>query len=108
MLIEALILGGDEGALHEWRHIGDLDERPPLESELGEKAPVGREEFRRLSRLVVLKRVGGRTPPGATDHRPTGVAKAGASGAEEADGEEQDACETRILLAESSTEWKCG
>ena len=74
VLVEALVFGDDERVADERRDVGDLDERAPLEPELGDEAAVGGVELRRLVRLVVVERArpadsGRRGRPSPSSHR---------------------------------------
>jgi hypothetical protein len=41
MLVEALVLGGEDGLLHALRHVGDPDDRPALLAELADQLALG-------------------------------------------------------------------
>ncbi len=57
MRVEPFVLGDDERLLNRGRYLIDLDERSPLEPELGDESAVSRVELGRLSRGVVIERI---------------------------------------------------
>ena len=73
MGVEAFILGRDERVLHDLGDLVDLDERPPLQAELGDEASVDRVELRGLVRRVLGEDFDRRALVTATDQRPAGV-----------------------------------
>src|SRR5205823_7750914 len=76
VFVEALVLNGEERIAQHGRNVRDLDERAPLESELGDEASVGGEELRGLPGLVVVELLDGGALAGAAHERPTGVREA--------------------------------
>ena len=55
MLVEVLVLGGEEGVDHQLRHRLDRDVQPPLARIFGEQRAVGRMHARHHRRLVILQ-----------------------------------------------------
>ena len=55
MLVEVLILGGEEGIDHQFRHRLDRDVQAPLAGIFGDQRTVGRVHARHHRRLVVLQ-----------------------------------------------------
>ena len=55
MLVEVLILGGEEGVDHQLRHRLDRDVEPPLARIFGDQRAVGGVHARHHRRLVILQ-----------------------------------------------------
>ena len=57
MLVEALVLGGQNGLFHDIRDFGDRDDRPALLAEFAQELPFGRNHPQRDFRLVFGQRL---------------------------------------------------
>ena len=55
MLVEVLILGGEEGVDHQFRHGLDRDVEAPLAGIFGDQRPVGRVHARHHRGLIILQ-----------------------------------------------------
>ena len=55
VLVEALVLGGDEGILHDLGNLVDLDEGAALKTQLGDEPSVDRVELGSLVRCVLAQ-----------------------------------------------------
>ena len=66
MLVEPLVLGGDERRLHVGRHLAERHDRPALEPEVGDEPAVGGVDLGRLVGIVAAQLGdGGAAVPGA-------------------------------------------
>jgi len=99
VLVEALVLGGDERVLHDLRNLVDLDEGSPLEPELGDEATVYRVKLGRLMRRILGEDFNRRALIAATDEGPTRVNGADAGRNEKGKREQHHSDECRMALA---------
>src|SRR2546429_241368 len=96
VLVEALVLGGDERVLHDLRNLVDLDQRAALETELGDESSINRVELRRLVRRVLAENFDRRALAAAADESPGSVEEARAQGDEECERKQHHSDERRV------------
>ncbi len=93
MVVEALVLGDDEGVAHGRGDVGELDEGAALEPDLGDEAAVGGVELGGLPGRELVEDGDGGALSAAADERPRGVGEPGperdAEDAEEEHGSRQ-------------------
>ena len=76
--VEALVLDEDERVTNDFRDVAELDERSPLEAQLGDEASVDGVDLRRLSRRVRVEDLNRRAASIATDESPARVRESAA------------------------------
>ena len=100
VLVEALVLGGDERVPHDLGDLVDLYEGAPLEAELGDEPSVDRVELGSLVRCVLAQNFDGGALAAAADERPRAVERAGTERDEEGEREQHHSHERRVTPVE--------